>query len=101
MITSVYSLLIISPLSFLNQLARFASPGTFVTECFFDGEYLPADSDRVQWIARHTPLSASRASNVPGHETPHCYVTDGESDRLVGAMMRGLSAICDAAFDIC
>ena len=40
------------------------------------------------------------ASNVPGHEPPHCYVTDGDSDKLVGTMMRGLSAISDAAFDM-
>ena len=41
---------------------------TFDFECFFDGEDLPANSDRVQWIARHVPLSVSVASNVPGHE---------------------------------
>ena len=71
---------------------------TFDFECFFDGENLPANSDRLQWIARHVPLSVSVASNVPGHDTPHCYFTDGDSDKLVGAMMRGLSAISDEAF---
>ena len=40
------------------------------------------------------------ASNVPGHEPPRCYVTDGDSDKLVGAMMRSLSAISDTAFDM-
>ena len=69
-------------------------------ECFFDGEALPASSDRVKWIARHVPLSVSVASNVPGHEPPRCYVTDGDSDKLVGTMMRGLSAISDTAFDM-
>ena len=39
----------------------------FDFEFFFDGVNLPADSDRVQWIARHVPLSVSLASNVPGH----------------------------------
>ena len=73
---------------------------TFDFECFFDGEDLPANSDRVQWIARHVPLSVSVASNVPGHEPPRCYVTDGDSDKLVGTMMRGLSAISDTAFDM-
>ena len=73
---------------------------TFGFECFFDGEDLPASSDRVQRIARHVPLSVSVASNVPGHEPPRCYVTDGDSDTLVGTMMRGLSAISDTAFDM-
>ena len=40
------------------------------------------------------------ASNVPGHETPHCYVTDGDSGKLVGAIMSGISAIGEAAFDM-
>ena len=71
---------------------------TFDFECFFDGENLPADSDCVQWIARHIPLSVSLASNVPGHETPQCYVKDGDSDKLVGSIMSDLSAISDAAF---
>ena len=73
---------------------------TFDFECFFDGENLPADSDRVQWIARHVLLSVSLPSNVPGHETPRCFVTDGDSDKLVGAMMSGLSAVSNAACDM-
>ena len=43
-------------------------------------------------------VSVSVASNVPVHETPRCYVTDGDSDKLMGAMMSGLSAISNAAF---
>ena len=54
----------------------------------------------MQRILRHVPLIVSLASNVPGHETPHCYVTDGDSDKLVGSMMSGLSTIGDAAFDM-
>ena len=53
---------------------------TFNFECFFDGENLPTDSDRVQWIARHVPLRVSVASNMPAHETLRCYVTDGDSE---------------------
>ena len=71
---------------------------TFDFECFFDEKNLPADSDRVQWVARHVPLSVSLASNVPGHETPRCYVTDGDSAKLVATMISGLVATSDAAF---
>ena len=52
----------------------------------------------MQWIAQHVPLSVSLASNVPGHETPHCHVTDGDSDKLVSSMMSDLGAISNAAF---
>ena len=71
---------------------------TFDFECFFTGDTLPADTDHVQWVARHIPLSVSVASNVPGYEDAQCYVTDGDSDKLLGAMMSGLVATSDAAF---
>ena len=71
---------------------------TFDFECFFTGDKLPADSDRVQWIARHVPLSVSLASNVPGYEPAQCYITDGDADKLVGCMMTRLNTISDAAF---
>ena len=44
---------------------------TFDFECYFTGDNLPADTDHVQWSARHVPLSVSVASNVPGYE-PAC-----------------------------
>ena len=46
------------------------------------------------------PLSVSVASNVPGYEPAQCYVTDGDSDKLVADMMDHLTAISDAAFDM-
>ena len=60
---------------------------------------MPADSDKVHWIARHVPLSVSLASNVPGLEPAQCYVTDGDSDKLVADMMSHLHAVSDAAFE--
>ena len=60
---------------------------------------MPADSDRVQWIVRHVPLSVSLASNVPGYEPAQCYITDGDSDKLVADMMAGLVATSDAAYE--
>ena len=73
---------------------------TFDFECYFDRDNVPADSDIVQWIARHVPLSVSLTSNVPGYETPRCYITDGDSDKLVADMMAGLVATSDAAYDL-
>ena len=72
--------------------------GTFDFECFFTGDNLPADTDHVQWVARHVPLSVSVASNVPGYEPALCFVTDGDADKLVGCMMTRLNTISDAAF---
>ena len=71
---------------------------TFDFECYFDRDNVPADTDHVQWVARHVPLSVSVASNVPGHEDAQCYITNGDSDKLVADMMAGLVATSDAAF---
>ena len=71
---------------------------TFDFECYFTGGNLPADTDHVQWSARHVPLSVSVASNVPGYEPALCFVTDGDADKLVGSMMTRLNTISDAAF---
>ena len=72
---------------------------TFDFECFFDGDNLPNTTDHVEWVARHVPLSMSVASNVPGYEAPRCFVTDGDSDKLVADMMSHLHAVSDAAFE--
>ena len=72
---------------------------TFDFESFFDGENMPTNTDHVQWITRHVPLSVSVASNVPGYEPAQCYITDGDSDKLVEEMMNNLIAISDAAYD--
>ena len=65
----------------------------------FSDERLPVNSDKLQWSARHVPLSVSVASNVPGYEPAQCYVTDGDSDKLVADMMDHLTAISDAAYE--
>ena len=73
--------------------------GTFDFECYFSDERLPINSDKLQWSARHVPLSVSVASNVPGYEPAQCYITDGDSDKLVADMMVHLTAISDTAYD--
>ena len=72
---------------------------TFDFECYFDRDNVPADTNTLQWSARHVPLSVSIASNVPGHEDAQCYITNGDSDKLVEEMMNNLIAISDAAYD--
>ena len=39
------------------------------------------------------------ASNVPGHEDAQCYITNGDSDKLVADIMSHLHAVSDAAFE--
>ena len=72
---------------------------TFDFECYFDRDNVPADTNTLQWSARHVPLSVSVASNVPGHEDAQCYITNGDSDKFVADMMSHLHAVSDAAFE--
>ena len=72
---------------------------TFEFKCWFDTEQLPSDSDKFHWVARHVPLSVSVASNVPSHEQVQYLVTDGDTNKLVSAMMDILRAMSDAAYD--
>ena len=80
-------------------LRYFPYRATFDFECYFSDERLPVNSDKLQWSARHVPLSVSVASNVPGHEDAQCYITNGDSDKLVADMMSHLRAVSDAAFE--
>ena len=83
----------------IEDLRYYPYRAKFDFECYFNDERLPPDSDRVQWSARHVPLSVSLASNVPGHDDAQCYVTNGDSDKLVEDMMAHLITISDAAYE--
>ena len=82
-----------------ESLRYYPYRATFDFECWFDTEQLPSDSDKDHWVVRHVPLSVSVASNIPGHERVQCLVTDGDTNKLVGAMMDILRAMSDAAYD--
>ncbi len=82
-----------------ESLRYYPYRATFDFECWFDTEQLSSDSDKVHWVARHVPLSVSVASNVPVHEQVQSLVTDGDTNKLVSAMMDILQAMSDAAYD--
>ena len=62
-----------------DSLRYYPYRATFDFESFFDKSNLPPDSNTLQWVARHIPLSVSVASNVPGYEPALCFVTDGDA----------------------
>ena len=83
----------------IEDLRYYHYRATFDFECYFSDERLPSDSDKLQWSARHVPLSVSVASNVPGHEDAQCYVTNGDSDKLVEDMMEHVITLSDAPYN--
>ena len=70
-----------------ESLRYYPNRATFDFECWFDTARLPLDSDKVQMVTRHVPLSVSVASNVPGHEQAKCLVTDRNTNKLVSPKM--------------
>ena len=83
----------------IEDLRYYPYRATFDFECYFSDERLPSDCDKLQWSARHVPLSESVALNVPGHDDAQCSVTNGDSDKLVEDMMAHLITLSDAAYD--
>ena len=58
----------------------------------------PAPEDGKRFTAVHVPMSASVASNVPGHEGPHHFVSTGDPYIVVRDMVRCLTDIADEAY---
>ena len=73
---------------------------TYDFECYFNKDDLPQNSEKVTWEARHVPLSVAVCSNVPGHDTSVCFVTEGDTSALVEKMMGHLNAIADEAYNL-
>ena len=69
-------------------------------ECLFDGQGLPNDTDLLHFQARHTPLSVSVASNVPGYEEPVCFINEESSDILIEKFLNYLDRTAKASFKI-
>ena len=70
---------------------------TYDYECYFDKNELPAPSDKLEWKAKHVPLSVSVCSNVPGFMEPNCFITQGNPEQLVRDMLEYMYCIQEAA----
>ena len=83
----------------IEDLRYYPYRAKFSFECYFSDERLPSETDRVQWSSRYVLLSVGVSSNVPGHEDAQCYVTNGDSHKLVEEIMSHLITLSDAAYD--
>ena len=70
---------------------------TYDFECYFDRQDVPSCTDKLQWQAKHVPLSVSICSNVPGFEKPKCLITTGKPDSLVTDMVSYMHDIQETA----
>mgnify|MGYP006375582401 FL=1 len=72
---------------------------TFDFEVFFDHSNLPQQkTNDTEYTARHVPLSVSVASNVPRFDQARCFVSDGDSQKLIDDMVDYLEEISNHAY---
>ena len=73
----------------------FSHRETFDFECYFDKEKAQEleNTEKLTWQSAHVPLSVSVCSNVPGYETPKCFVSEGDSDLLLEEFIQYLVSI--------
>ena len=73
----------------------------FDFEYFFDeADVTLENTEKLQWKNKHKPLSVSISSNVPGFNRPHCIVSSGNEDDLVGEMVDYLAEISEESYHI-
>ena len=83
-----------------DDLKYYPYRATYDFEVYFDKSDLPEGADKLEWKAKHVPLSVSVCSNVPGYEEPKCFITEGDSYKLVEKMMVYLEEIGDTAYNL-
>ena len=65
-----------------------------------DKSNLPQNTDKTTWCALHRPLSVSVCSNVPGFQTPVCFVNDTDDDEDLVRMLQYLEKIALTAYQL-
>ena len=51
------------------------------------------NTDKLNWESAKVPLRVSVCSNVPGYQTPKCFVTDGDANGLISEFVQYLFSI--------
>ena len=69
----------------------------FDFECYFDKQHIPASTEKLEWKAKHEPLSVSVKSNTLGFTETKCFITGGEPEVLVHEMLTYMLRIQDTA----
>ena len=81
-----------------TELKYFPYRTTFDFECMFSSTTGLNDTEKLTWNAKHIPLSVSVCSNVPSHDHPKCFVSDGDSKQLVKEMVKYLVKISEESY---
>ena len=83
-----------------EELRYYPYRAVFDFEAFFDKTQKSSPTDTLTWEMKHVPVSASVCSNVPGYETPQCFISEGDPQTLVNSMMNYLLEISEKSSEI-
>ena len=72
----------------------------FDFESILSKENLPTNTALLEHQSKHIPLSCSLCSNISGFRSPTCYISDGDSLKLVQKIIEYLEQMASAAFDL-
>lgn len=82
---------------------RFSSYcATYDIECFLPKSNLPVNTPSLEYTSRHEFLSVSACSNVPGFDTPLCFVRDKttSTQEVIDSFVTYLHKISEAASNL-
>ena len=82
-----------------DQDRHFPYFATFDFECILDkmGSESPGNTDKLEWVSIHRPISVSCCSNVPNFEEEVCFV-NADQKLLVEEFVTYLNELSDAAY---
>lgn len=95
---TVFDLLEDEGIDIPRRFKFFPYRATFDFECMINHDDHPNDTEKLQWQAKHVPISVSVCSNVPEYDLPHCFVSKGDCKQLVQDMVDYLIKISEQSY---
>ena len=85
-----------------EEARYFPYRATFDFECYFDKEKAQelTNTDKLNWESAHVPLSVSVCRNVPGYETPKCFVPNGDPSVFITEFVQYLISISTKSYSL-
>ena len=86
----------------LEEACYFPSHATFDFGCYLDQEKAQKlkKTDKLNWESAHVPLSVIVCSNVPGYETPECFVSNGDPSVFITKFVQYLISISTKSYSL-
>ncbi|CAB4000813.1 Zinc finger and SCAN domain-containing 22, partial [Paramuricea clavata] len=96
---SIFDLLADERIEIPEDLKYFPYRATFDFECYFKHTSNHSrNTEKLTWQAEHIPLSVSVCSNVPGYTEPKCFVSSGDTSKMIQEFVEYLVKISQESY---